>query len=66
MEYRRTPFHFLFLYLFVNNVFIGIQSKERKYRPRFSSFESFYSVHVSKMLYDEWMQYIICGQNRNG
>uniref|UniRef100_A0A672Q2T3 receptor protein-tyrosine kinase n=1 Tax=Sinocyclocheilus grahami TaxID=75366 RepID=A0A672Q2T3_SINGR len=28
MDYRRTRFHFLFLYLFVNNVFIGIQSKE--------------------------------------
>uniref|UniRef100_A0A8C1ZJE3 receptor protein-tyrosine kinase n=1 Tax=Cyprinus carpio TaxID=7962 RepID=A0A8C1ZJE3_CYPCA len=28
MDYRRTQFHFLFLYLFVNNVFIGIQSKE--------------------------------------
>uniref|UniRef100_A0A672N940 receptor protein-tyrosine kinase n=1 Tax=Sinocyclocheilus grahami TaxID=75366 RepID=A0A672N940_SINGR len=28
MGYRRTQFHFLFLYLFVNNVFIGIQSKE--------------------------------------
>uniref|UniRef100_A0A673GFD3 receptor protein-tyrosine kinase n=1 Tax=Sinocyclocheilus rhinocerous TaxID=307959 RepID=A0A673GFD3_9TELE len=39
MGYRRTQFHFLFFYFFVNYVFIGIQSKERKYRPRFSSFE---------------------------
>ncbi|XP_077054166.1 ephrin type-A receptor 2a isoform X2 [Siphateles boraxobius] len=28
MDYRRTQFHFLFLYVFVNNVFIRIQSKE--------------------------------------
>lgn len=30
MENRRTSLRFLFVYLFVNNVFIVIQSKERK------------------------------------